>query len=465
MNSLFTFLLFIATAYTAIAQGIVGDWQGVLKVQGTSLTLVFHIDEAEGGYKGSMDSPDQGALDIPVPFVSLEQNKLVMKIPTALIQYDGVMSGTGLIEGTFTQSGQSFPLNLSKKIILKEGKKYQEPGLPLGYTEEEVLFQNLEADINLSGTLTLPMGEDKYPAAILITGSGPQNRNEEIAGHKPFLVLADHLAKNGIAVLRFDDRGVGKSEGDFQGASTLDFATDVEAALSFMRTRHEINQNKIGLIGHSEGGVIAPMVASEDTDVRFIVLLAGTGISGKEVLLSQSKKAGELSELSDEERIIMNNLYAEVYNLIAASERVEPLKKMLIDYFERKWPDIPTTMRSGMEKANYVRWQVDQLATPWMHFFITYAPATALQKVSCPVLALNGEMDWQVPHEVNLKAIEKALHKGGNQQATIKSLPGLNHLFQESKTGSPLEYAQLEQTFSPIALQAVSSWLKELLAD
>ena len=298
------------------------------------------------------------------------------------------------------------------------------------------------------------------PALSLRSGSGPQNRDEELLGHKPFLVLADYLTKNGIAVLRFDDRGTAESTGNFKTATSLDFARDVEFAIKYLQTRKEINKNQIGLIGHSEGGIIAPMVAAESNDINFIVLLAGTGIRGDQLLLLQQELIGKVSGISDTELQKAKAINKGAFDIILKSNNVESLKSELTNYIKQTLIDNPESEKpSGMSEEDYIELQVSQITSPWMIYFIKYNPAPILEKVKCPVLAINGEKDLQVSPKVNLKAIENALEKGGNKNITTKELSGLNHLFQECETGLPGEYATIEQTFSPIALAEILNWI------
>ncbi|MBA4411418.1 MAG: alpha/beta fold hydrolase [Bacteroidota bacterium] len=456
------FFLGVLAATLAFGQDITGQWNGILKVQGTQLRIVFNINKAEKGFSSTMDSPDQGAKGILVTYTSFENQTLKLAVSNAGIEYEGVLDKGNNIVGNFKQAGMSFPLNLSKEIAEKEKIiRPQEPIKPYSYYEEEVTFENAKAGITLAGTLTLPKKEGVFPAVVLISGSGPQNRDEELMGHKPFLVLSDFLTKNGIAVFRFDDRGTASSKGNFNGATSLDFSSDVEAGLTYLLTRKEINKKKIGLIGHSEGGIIAPMVANSTKDIAFIVLLAGTGISGDQLLLLQQELIGKASGLSDEDlkKARMINLGA--YELVEKAKTTDQLKVDLTNYIKKSLAESGNTFKpEGMSEDDFVKLQVDQITSPWMLYFINYNPAEALKKVKCPVLALNGEKDLQVPPKENLKAIKKALAKGGNKKVTTIELPGLNHLFQECKTGLPAEYATIEQTFSPTAMTEILKWIK-----
>ena len=443
------------------AQDISGKWNGILKVQGIQLRLVFNISQTEKGYCSTMDSPDQGAKGIPVTLINYENQTLKIEVLNAGIQYEGTLNKENVFVGTFKQGGQSFPLNLTKeKVEAEKMIRHQEPTKPYTYYSENVKFENKRDEILLAGTLTLPEKEGNFPAVILISGSGPQNRDEELLGHKPFLVLSDYLTKNGIAVLRFDDRGTAESTGNFATATSLDFAKDVEFAIKYLQTRKEINKNKIGLIGHSEGGIIAPIVAAESKDINFIVLLAGTGIRGDQLLLLQQELVGRASGISDTVLQKAKVINEGAFDIILKSDYNDSLEIELTNYFKQALKDNHESGKpAGLSEEDYIKFLVTQLKSPWMFYFIKYDPAPILEKVNCPVLAINGEKDLQVPATVNLDAIKKALEKGGNKNVTTKKLPNLNHLFQECETGSPGEYATIEQTFSPIALAEILNWI------
>lgn len=456
------FAIGILISNMLFGQNITGQWNGILKVQGTQLRIVFNISKTDTGLSSTMDSPDQGAKGIPVTSTSFENQILKLAVANLGVEYQGTLDKDNVIVGDFKQSGMSFPLNLSKEMVEKEKTvRPQEPKKPYSYYEEEVTFENAKAGIQLAGTLTLPSKEGSFPAVVLITGSGPQNRDEELMGHKPFLVLSDFLTKNGIAVLRFDDRGTAASKGDFKTATSVDFASDVEAGVDFLKTREEINKTKIGLIGHSEGGIIAPMVANNSKDVAFIVLLAGTGISGDKLLLLQQELIGKASGISDADLQKAKTTNIDVFEIVSKSTSLEQLKTDMTSYLKQALKDNPNAQKpESMSEDDFVKLQVNQIANPWMFYFIKYNPAIALEKVKCPVLAINGEKDLQVPPKENLEAIKNALAKGGNKKVTTIELPNLNHLFQDCKTGSPAEYAAIEQTFSPVALTEILKWIQ-----
>lgn len=454
----------LISSLMALGQGITGQWNGMLKVQGMQLRLVFHIQETAEGLQGTMDSPDQGATGIPITSLQYQNGELEIQVAPLLLAYKGVLGTEGVIEGELSQGGQHFPMTLSREAVDAESiVRPQDPVKPYPYYSEDVVFLNEEEGIRLAGTLTLPSREGRYPAVVLISGSGPQNRDGEIMGHRPFLVLSDYLTRQGIAVLRFDDRGTAESEGDFNAATSADFATDVGSALAYLKTREEIDHQQMGLIGHSEGGIIAPMVASQSDDVAFMVFLAGTGIRGDQLLLQQQRLIGQAYGAREDVLDHTEKLNRAVFDLVLESSDVPTLEAKLRNYFDQLLADEPEILPENLSVAEFIAQQIQSIANPWMHFFLRHDPASVLENVRCPVLAINGSNDLQVPAKVNLEAIGQALKKGGNSDVTVLELPGLNHLMQESETGSPAEYASIEQTFSPVALQAISHWIKQRL--
>ena len=461
MRTTLIFLIALMLSLPLAAQDITGQWNGVLKVESFQLRVIFNVAETDDGYSTTMDSPDQGANGIPVTQTTFENPTVKFVVANAGIEYNGELNGDE-ITGVFKQNGQEFPMNLARNNVeIEMVKKPQEPTKPYPYYTEDVIFENPKATISLAGTLTLPEKDGNFPVVILISGSGPQNRDEELLGHKPFLVISDYLTRNGIAVLRYDDRGVGQSTGDFATATSADFATDVESAIEYLKTRKEINKKKIGLIGHSEGGIIAPMLASKSKDVSFIVLLAGTGIQGDKLLLLQQALIAKASGFSDEEINKSAKTNAKLFDLVVKSDDDQTLKTDLTNLFnETLENDTSIKIPNGMTQDEFVSLQLSHLTNPWMQYFLKFDPAINLEKVKCPVLAVNGQKDLQVPPKENLTGIENALKKGGNKNFTVIEFPNLNHLFQECETGSPLEYASIEQTFSPIVLEEITKWIK-----
>lgn len=461
----------LAAATWAMGQSasadLAGLWQGKLVVPGGSLRLVFHIDRnAEGRYSGAVDSVDQGANGLPLKTITLAAGKVRLEMAAPVASFEGTLSADGKrMEGTFEQNGAKLPLTLERTTEADVAKaaalrRPQEPKKPYPYREEEVAFPNRAAGVRLAGTLTLPRGRGPFPAVFLITGSGAQNRNEELMGHRPFLVLADYLTRRGIAVLRADDRGVGGSTGRVSDATTADLCGDALAAVAYLKSRREVDPKRIGLIGHSEGGVIAPMAAVKSRDVAFIVLLAGTGLPGEEIVESQSRAmalaAGVPQQTADAAMATNHRLFeilrSEPDPVKAEAKLREALAAaydQLPDAQKKAAGDRETTVRAGMAS----------LMSPWFRYFLTYDPRPALRSVKCPVLAINGSKDLQVLPKLNLPEIEKALKAGGNRDYTVKELPGLNHLFQTAKTGLPAEYRQIEETMSPTALAVVGDWI------
>lgn len=443
-------------------QEITGSWNGALKIPGMQLRIVFHVNKTDAGYSATMDSPDQGANGVPMTKATFENSVLTIEMAAAKLEYIGTLKNDTLF-GTFTQAGQAFPMNMTRSEVPKvESKRPQEPSKPYPYYSENITFVNPNANITLAGTLTLPSKEGKFPVVVLISGSGPQNRDEELMGHKPFLILSDYLTRNGIGVLRFDDRGCYESKGNFAKATTLDFATDVEAAVNYLKTRKEIDKKHIGLIGHSEGGIIAPIVASKDKSVGFIILMAGTGIPGSELLLLQQEAIGRATGMTEEQLQKAKRINSGIYKIITEKTDSTTIASELTEYLNKEIKENPD-MQKGSKPEDVVKQVIEQTTSPWIVNFIRYNPATALEKVKCPVLALNGSKDLQVPANINLPAIENAVKKGGNNKITTKELPGLNHLFQECTTGLPKEYSEIEQTISPDAFKTMTEWIKNVI--
>lgn len=443
-------------------QGAEEIWEGTLKVGAMELRLVFHLfKQADGKYAGTMDSPDQGATGLPLDEVSVKGDAVRLEMKNLKIVYEGQRDKAGQeIKGEFKQAGQTFPLMLRKVTKPKETKRPQTPQKPYPYEEEEVRYENKKGGVTLAGALTRPRSGGPFPAVVLITGSGAQDRDETIFGHKPFLVIADYLTRRGIAVLRVDDRGVGGSTGKVEDATSADFADDVLAGVTFLKGRKDIDGSKVGLIGHSEGGIIAPLVASRSRDVAFIVLLAGTGLPGDEILYLQGAAilrvggadADKLARQRATQEAIFTVVRQEKDNA-AAEKKIREAVKGLASKFDKK------DSKDAVDTMPMLEGQLKRVMTPWFRHFLTYDPRPALRGVTCPVLALNGEKDVQVPAGVNLKEIEAALKEAGNKDVTVRELPGLNHLFQTCKTGAVSEYGSLEETMSPAALASIAEWI------
>jgi len=447
---------------------IEGIWEGKLKVPGTELIIVFKISKnSDGTLTATLDSPDQGVTGIPVEEIIFKDNTLRLEVKSAGAVFEGKVSEDFLvIEGEWKQSGQTLPLTVKRVDKAVEILRPQVPKKPYPYIEEELVYENKEAGITLAGTLTLPPGKGPSPVVLLISGSGPQDRNETIYNHRPFLVLADYLTRQGIAVLRVDDRGVGKSTGDFSQATSEDFASDVLAGIEYLKTRKEINLEQIGLIGHSEGGLIAPMVAVKSSDVAFIILMAGTGLTGEEILYLQGALIYRAMGVSEEDIIKNRQFNEKIFSLVKEEKDKKTIEEKLRQMFMDDWAELNEEEKSRIgDPEVFLKAQLQSLLSPWLKFFLTYNPKPTLSKVKCPVLAINGEKDLQVPPKENLSAIEEALVAGGNKNFIIKELPGLNHLFQTAQTGLPDEYVKIEETISPVALKIISDWILEQIRN
>jgi len=459
-------LFFIVSAQEQVtsAPDIEGIWEGKLKVPGGELGIVFNISKnLDGTLTATLDSPDQGVTGIHVEEVIFKHKTLRLEVKSVGGIYEGKVSEDFLvIEGEWKQSGGAFPLTVKRVDKAVEILRPQEPKRPYPYIEKKVAYTNLKAGVKLVGMLTLPPDKGIFPAVLLITGSGPQDRNETAFGHRPFLVLADYLTRRGIAVLRVDDRGVGESTGEFSQATSEDFASDVLAGVEYLKTCKEIDPKKIGLIGHSEGGVIAPMVAVKSPDVAFIVLMAGTGLTGEEILYLQSDLISKAMGVSEQEIAKSRQFNAKIFSVIKEEEDNEIAKERLQQMAMAYLAELSDEEKSRIGVSEeFLKAQLQNLLSPWSRFFLTYDPKPTLTKVKCPVLAINGEKDLQVPPRENLIVIEEALKSGGNQDYTIKEIPNLNHLFQTTQTGLPSEYAKIEETISPVALKIVSDWILE----
>ena len=456
-------LMLLSTVTVLNAADITGTWNGVLKVQGIQLRIVFNINEVNGVYNTTMDSPDQGAKDIPTDSTTFIDGELTIKLAAMQIKYVGQWKeATASIEGTFNQGPMSLPLNLSREAIEKKVKPQDPTEFP--YDQQEVSFINPKGNHQLAGTLTKPSNGKFDKVAILITGSGPQDRNEELLGHRPFLVLSDYLTRNGIAVLRYDDRGVGESGGTFENSTSADFAEDVIAAIEYLHSNKEFTGKKIGLIGHSEGGMIAPMVASTREDVDFIVSLAGPGINSTDLMMLQTSKMSKAEGTSDHIVEINSKILKEVFTYLKNNPDTEntivsdDLKKIVYNGYDK----FPTSLHTEIgTKEELFKQQSPMFLSDWFRYFIAFEPDQYWSKVSCPVLAINGELDLQVTPKENLAGIEEALKKAGNQHVTIKEFKQLNHLFQMSQTGAASEYATLEETFNEEAMAFVVNWLNK----
>jgi len=443
---------------------ISGSWSGTLKVGTVGLTMVINISTNEkDSLVVTIDSPDQGALGFATSKVLLSPDSILIKSKVLAGSYRGAFGEDhSVLNGEWKQAGMAFPLILHHSNEKYALKRPQEPKPPYPYLEREVTIRNEKAATELSGTLTLPKEGGPFPVVILITGSGPQNRNEELLGHKPFLVLADYLARKGIAVLRCDDRGFGKSTGSFSTATTLDFVTDVSAEVDFIKSQKEIDTTEIGLLGHSEGGLIAPIVASQRKDIAYLVLLAGPGVTGEKILLQQTAILNKKAGFSDQEIEADRQLRTKIYTAINKNPDNEKAEQQIRKLFAAAKKKQKTGNGLARLEDDQIRGFIKESTSPWFRTFLVLDPLDYLSKVHCSLLALNGSLDVQVPSKENLAAIEKALIFGGNSRYTVEEIPGANHLFQEAKTGNIDEYKEIEETMSPAVLEKIAGWINKV---
>ncbi|QOW10757.1 alpha/beta hydrolase [Kaistella flava (ex Peng et al. 2021)] len=428
------------------SQNITGSWYGNLDVQGQKLPLVFHIEKEGNDFTSTFDSPTQGAKGIPIQKTLFENNDLTFNASNLGITYNGKLNAEK-IEGIFSQSGMNFPLILTRNEKTTVVNRPQNPKPPFPYNSDDVTFKNETEGNLLAGTIAAPKNfNKKSPILVMITGSGAQNRNEEMFEHKPFLVIADDLARKGIATLRLDDRGIGGSEKGKDGATSADFATDINSAVNYLIKNGYKN---IGLIGHSEGGMIAPMVADMNKNVKFLVLLAAPGIPILDLVLDQNKKLAESANLPQEAIDEVLAVKSKTFTY-AANYKGKDFKADFTKYLKETFPKM-----TAQEREPYIA----QMSSAWFQYFIKFNPDGYLSKVKIPVLAVDGSLDLQVSAKENLAGIKKSLTKAGNKKFEIEEFEGLNHLFQTAKTGNPAEYGQIEETFSPKVLDKISSWI------
>jgi uncharacterized protein len=444
--------LLLLLAATAAAQTIEGNWLGTLEVPNGKLRLAWKVQaNAAGGYNASVDSIDQGAHGLPVDEVIFEPPQVRFTMKRLGASYAGqVDEGGRRIRGQWTQGGTSLPLDFERS----EGEpprlhRPQDPKPPFPYVAEDVTYES--GGVTLAGTLTRPNGDGPFPALLLLSGSGPQDRDEQIFGHRPFAVIADHLSRRGCAILRVDDRGVGKSTGRLADATMDDLAADALAGIRFLRARKEIDPKRLGILGHSEGAVVGPLAATKSGEVRLLVLLAPPAVPGKEILYAQGEAIARASGVPPEgierNRVMQTRIVETIIGASGADEARRELEAVIAE--------VPEAQRAS------ARAQIASFTSPNLKSFLAVDPQALLRKLRVPVLALFGEKDLQVLPSQNAGRLEAALRAAGNSDYRVRILPGLNHLFQPAKTGAPSEYAKIDETFSPAALDAIAEWLKD----
>lgn len=432
-----------------------GVWQAALETHGMRLRLQLHVShDVDKQLIAALDSLDQGVSGLPANRLSLKEGVFHFEVPAVAGVFEGVLDAAKkTLSGNWSQTGADAALQFKRSDEPLAVRRPQNPVSPIPYREEAITFSNSMAKVELAGTLTLPKGPGPFPAAILIAGSGPHDRDEALAGHRPFLIIADSLTRNGIAVLRYDKRGIGGSTGSVDNSTTLDFAADVQAAISYLKSRKEIDAKRIGLLGHSEGAMIAPYVANHAQDISWLVLLAPPATPGEETLINQSNLIGQVGGLTEGQLLASLTFDREAYDLVRKqgndpAATAAKLKSMLKE--------------SGLDAAMppaALETQLRMLTSPWFRFFLDYDPVPELRALKTPTLALYGQKDLQVPVKFNMAPFKQALESAGNKDFDVKELPELNHLFQHAYSGSPAEYAAIEETFAPEALRILSDWI------
>lgn len=457
MKNLFVALFLMCSS--AFSQDIAGSWRGELNVGGMKLPLVLNVSDSVW----TLDSPNQNTFGIAVDSSWMHEGQLFFMVTRIGAQYFGEyaeVDGKPQFKGEFKQMGQTFPLTLVKlEESFKKPERPQEPKGPFPYKTKDVTFKSLTSNgetIKLAGTLTYPKTGKPQAAVVLVSGSGPQNRDEELMGHKPFAVVADYLTRQGIAVLRYDDRGVAESEGDFQSANSFDLADDAEAAFAYLNKKFK--KAKVGIAGHSEGGLIAPVVAARNEDVDFIVLLAGPGTPMDYLLQRQSAIIMELNGM-DSARIASElELSRRIFDWVKSDHSDKEIKEAISKLIDKAYAEDPENFE-GNTPEQVKKLVAARMLNPWFKTILDFDPEAYLTKVNCPVMAVNGELDCQVPCEENLAAIEKHLATANNEKVMIKAYPKMNHLFQTCETGAMSEYALIEETFSEEVLKDMAEWI------
>jgi uncharacterized protein len=469
MKKIILLLLFGTTINVLFAQkNITGTWKGKITAQ---LRLVFHFDYTkERTLFGTLDSPDQGVNGLPLSSVTIKKDSVIVEIDVAKVVYRAAFINDTTLAGTWFQGGGKIPLQVmleSANSNIKIPNRPQTPKPPFSYNSEDVEYDNADKSVHFGATFTYPKSGHHFITAILITGSGLQDRDETIFYHKPFAVIADYLTKKGYAVLRVDDRTMGKSTGDVKYATSADYANDVIAGINYLKTRKETDTTKIGLIGHSEGGLIAPIVYTKWPRVAFIISLAGPGVSGADILLRQQtdplKNAGINKTAFASFYLLTQKTLFFIHDFAAGPDSII-LQKIKLNYEQWKaaLPDsIAKALHLEGEDGEMYAKQTSGELQPWLRYFIATDPSLFWQKVKCPVLALDGSNDIQVYPTQNIPAIVAALQKAGNKNITTKIFPGLNHLFQHCTKCTVDEYKEIEETFATEALEEMANWLQK----
>ena len=465
MNTVFKLIPFLFVFFISLGNlqaqthNISGNWSGKVIQPGMQPEIIYKITQSNGNFEGKFDVPVQNLFNQPLGEIKLIGDSIKINIPVIPGYYKGRLVSTDSISGKWMQAGFTFDLNLKRTGNYKPLQRPQTPVPPFPYISEEVEYINPKSGLKLAGTLTIPKNAKNGPAVVLITGSGAQDRDETIFEHKPFAVIADYFARNGIAALRVDDRGVGGSEGNISSSTSEDLATDVLAGVEFLKSRKEIDPKEIGLTGHSEGGLIAPIVATKSGEIAFIVMMASPGTIGEDILYKQgelSMRAAGMPEFSIKQgRFVQKTIFDVLKNEPDHTKAKEELRIRLSQ-------GMYDTMNDNLKKA--IDEKIASVNNNWFRYFLTYDPQPTLKKVKCPALAINGVKDVQVPVS-NLKNIYDAITSGGNMRVDTIRFGNHNHLFQQCGTGAPFEYAQIEETIDPKVLEIIKDWIHKITVE
>lgn len=463
-------LSYLVVTTSVLAQtsdnSLIGNWLATFEVGGQKLRLILKVENDGTKYTAKLDSIDQGTNNLPVETITLIDTKVSFSAPQLAMSYEGTLNDKkDEMTGTLKLGSGSRPFIFKRVSEIPTISRKQDPKKPYPYHEEEVSYRNTIDNVKLTGTLTLPRNDSStHPAVLLISGSGPQNRDSLIAGHRPFLLLADHLTRNGIAVLRVDDRGTGGSDVGSLSVTSENFMQDVLAGVDYLKTRKEIDAKKIGLIGHSEGGMIAPMAAVRSTDIAFIVMLAGLSQTGDDLVQTQTRLLFAASGTDANATDVAVTLVKNINSIVKTESDGKRIESEVNDVFTKL---LATKSEEQMKVLapviSNLKASMPIYKMPWYRYFLSFDPAPVLLKVAVPVLALNGELDLQVSYKENLELIAASLKAGGNKDVTVKSFPKLNHLFQTSTTGLPSEYPTIEETMSPQVLDTITAWIRTRL--
>lgn len=445
-----------ARASAAAISKFEGTWQGAIETGNMRMRLQLHLSHDEQSHLiAALDSLDQSIHGIPASQVNEKSNDLKFEISAFGAEYTGTLDATrNKIAGDWSQHGNVEKLDFLRSDRVLEPRRPQNPSKPYPYKEEEVSFSGSGGNATLAATLTIPQGAGPFPAVVLIGGSGPTDRDETVAGHKPFLLLADSLTRKGVMVLRYDQRGIAQSTGDYAAASMDDFAQDTRAALQYLKSRKEVDAKRLGLIGHSEGGILAALAATRSNEVNWLVLLASPATSGEKTLLRQSELIARTGGLPEEQITRSLEFDRKAYAAVREEKNAAALAKRLSALVDQ------SGLGASMPPAA-LQEQIRTMTSPWFRQFLDYDPAPSYEKIKCPVLALNGTRDLQVDSAENVPLLRKAFEASGNKDVTIVEVDGVNHLFQTAQSGSPALYGAIEETMSPEVQTAITNWVSQ----